>query len=424
MAEDAAAGENVHLLCYSFNQDYSCFVCGTTAGFRVYMTSPVCEVRRRKIAEKSQANSAESTATSSLSVSLVRMLFKTNIFPMATVSVDERCPNKIQIWDDAKRQFIAALRSKYEVKGVAVRNEVIAMVCEYAVYVYSCDKLTILLHLTTARNERGLCALAAAGKPWVLACPGQASGTIRVQVGQDESDSCILEAHRAALAGLSVNASGSLIASASEHGTVVKVFSRNGDCLHQLRRSMRPATITSLAFRADDRFLAVASSSSTVHVFRIDSEQIERSQSGQGRDEEEEIAASQGTMGAESVGEMVKGAVPRYFVEPKSIAVFRIPDADTGGVDVRCSTSSILGPQVGFHGVEPRLLVLHYNGVLYEVGFSEDAGSSQQECSYQTATTWFATRPDFKVMSSVQVPTVAGGATEEEEEDAESWQLL
>merc|ERR1719197_1774659 len=145
------------------------------------------------------------------------MLFKTLIFPMATISMDDPVsassgPNKIQIWDDAKLQFVAILRSKHEVKGVAVQRDVIAMVCEYAVYIYRGDKLTILLHLTTARNERGLCALAAAGKPWVLACPGQAPGSIRVQVGQDDRDSCIIEAHRAALAGLSVNASGTLIA--------------------------------------------------------------------------------------------------------------------------------------------------------------------------------------------------------------------
>merc|ERR1719262_329315 len=179
--------------------------------------------------------------------------------------------NKVQIWDDLKGKFVGELRSRNEVKGVALRRDIIAMVCEYAIYVYTFDKLRVILHLTTNANSKGLCVLAAASDPWILCCPGQSTGAVRVQVGQDDRATHVFTAHQTALAALALNASGTLVATASETGTVVKVFqSSNGQELYRLRRSARPAVISCLVFRPDDRFLGVASSSSTVHIFKLD----------------------------------------------------------------------------------------------------------------------------------------------------------
>merc|ERR1719262_1934529 len=158
------------------------------------------------------------------------MLYKTNIFAMVTMSDDEDPANsglnKVQIYDDQKGKFVGELRSRNEVKGVALRRDIIAMVCEYAIYVYTCDKLRVILHLTTNANARGLCVLAPASEPWILCCPGQSTGAVRVQVGQDDRATHVFTAHQTALACLALNVSGSLIATASENGTVVKVFQR------------------------------------------------------------------------------------------------------------------------------------------------------------------------------------------------------
>merc|ERR1719433_656177 len=108
---------------------------------------------------------------------------------MVTVSHDDPSnveQNKIQIWNDQTGKFAGELRSRTEVKGVVLRRDIIAMVCEYAIYVYKCDKLRVVLHLTTNANTRGLCVLAADSDPWILCCPGQSIGAVRVQVGQDD----------------------------------------------------------------------------------------------------------------------------------------------------------------------------------------------------------------------------------------------
>jgi len=412
-------------------------------------------------------------------VQLITMLFRTNLFAMVTISYDlggastGGGANKVQIWNDQTGKFAGELRSRNEVRGVALRKDIIAMVCEYAIYVYTLGKLRVIQHLTTAANSRGLCVLASASEPWILSCPGQSLGTIRVQVGQDDRSSHVFQAHETALAALAMNASGSLIASASERGTVLKVFQRSdGQLLYRLRRSARPAEISCLVFRDDDRFLAVASSSTTVHIFKLDpstAEENDRPSStstpfrsppptpaspggpegceqkgaspGDNNNSPERIGdaiASQITRAvtqivsqsaADTVNDVVKGVMPLYFNDLRSFAHFQLPDMDSGGqpaVDARGKQARIVGPQLAFHKTEPQLSVLHYSGLLYEYRFDPnfDPKRGTQECSFRSATTWFATRPDFKLRGpGTQVPTVAGGVAEDDE-NAEEWQLL
>lgn len=454
----------MHLQSYAFNQDYSCFVCGTSAGFRVYSVSPVCEVHRRE----------NTTVFQQRSVVLAAMLFKTNIFAMVTVSDSDPAsggPNKVHIWDDQKGKFVGELRSRYEVKGVVMRRDIIAMVCEYAIYVYTCDMLRVILHLTTKDNNKGLCVLAAASNPWILCCPGQLLGEVRVQVGQDDRATHVFAAHQTALAALAVTASGHLVATASETGTVAKVFTtKEGQLLYRLRRSMRPATISCLAFRPGDQFLAAASSS-TAHIFWLDpNAAMSAKEAGVAGDSMGSAAASpaygpapdpplpaeatnagieqlasqvQKAVGkvasgttAETVSDIVRltadSVVPKCFSDMRSFAHFRLPDVDSNGqpaVDVRSQQSRILGPQLAFHTSEPRLFVLHYSGVLYECSFSPDhdvSANGTQECGLASATTWFAVRPDFRLQGPGSQPRVVtiGGDAGEGDEEGEEWQLL
>lgn len=453
----------VHLLHYAFNQDGSCFVAGTTAGFRVYTTWPVCEARRRE----------QSTGFQHGAVALATMLFKTNLFAMVTMPEGDQAtggPCKVQVWNDQTGKFPGELRSPNEVRGVAMRKDIIAMVCEYAVYVYTLDKLRVIQVLRTVANNRGLCVLAPTSEPWILCCPGQSVGTVRVQHGQDDRATRVFEAHQTPVAALATNACGSMVATASEKGTVVKVFqTSDGQLLYRLRRSARPASISSLCFAHDDRFLGVASSSSsTVHVFKLDRatalgpEDTAPGESGSftasPRPAGQSFASESSTTSAGAgpaigqlassiqkavrgiashstaeavvaqVGDVVKGVMPAYFNDLRSFAQFRLPDTGSDGapsVDTRSSRSSITGPLLAFHRSEPSLAVLHYSGILYECSFrpDHDPVHGTQDCKFCGATTWFAVRPDFRVQGlTAQCQTVTVG--EGEGGDADEWQLL
>lgn len=82
----------------------------------------------------------------------------------------------------------------------------------------------------------------------------------------------MIPAHDSPLAAIAFSSTGTLIATASEKGTVIRIFRvSDGARLHEFRRGVkRCATIYSLAFSADSHFLAASSNTETVHVFRLE----------------------------------------------------------------------------------------------------------------------------------------------------------
>lgn len=81
----------------------------------------------------------------------------------------------------------------------------------------------------------------------------------------------IIPAHTGKLSCLSVNADGSKCASASEKGTLIRVFdTATGKLLNELRRGVDRAEIYSIAFNHDSTRLCVSSDKGTVHIFNLD----------------------------------------------------------------------------------------------------------------------------------------------------------
>jgi autophagy-related protein 18 len=80
----------------------------------------------------------------------------------------------------------------------------------------------------------------------------------------------IIQAHKAPISILSINPTGTLLATASDKGTVIRVFALpNGEKLHEFRRGSYPAKIYSLSFNATSTLLCVSSDTETVHIFKL-----------------------------------------------------------------------------------------------------------------------------------------------------------
>lgn len=80
----------------------------------------------------------------------------------------------------------------------------------------------------------------------------------------------VIEAHRSPLSCIALNSDGTLLATASETGTIIRVFSvPRGQKLYQFRRGTYPSTIYSMSFNLSSTLLCVSSISDTVHIFRL-----------------------------------------------------------------------------------------------------------------------------------------------------------
>lgn len=100
--------------------------------------------------------------------------------------------------------------------------------------------------------------------------PNPSSGDVLIFDSITLSVTNIIQAHKTPVAALAINPQGTLLATASDKGTVIRVFSvPNGDKVAQFRRGSYPTRIWSLGFNSVSSLLCVSSDTETVHIFKL-----------------------------------------------------------------------------------------------------------------------------------------------------------
>mmetsp|Transcript_27811 Transcript_27811/g.50581 ORF Transcript_27811/g.50581 Transcript_27811/m.50581 type:complete len:285 (+) Transcript_27811:59-913(+) len=267
------------LLSVSFNQDYSCFACGFSDGFRIYNCDPFKETFRR--------------VDFNGGIGICTMLFRCNLLALVGGGRNPKFPpNIVKIWDDHQNRAIGELMFRSAVKAVLLRRDRVVVVLEQKVYVYRFSDLKLLDQISTISNRRGLCALCPDSSSVVLACPGHKSGTVRVEL-YDLRKSHIVPAHESDLAAIALNQQGTRLATASEKGTLVRLFdTHTGELLRELRRGTERATINCVVFSKSTEHLACSSDKGTVHIFSLAS--LAKADRGSSRQADEEGGGSSG----------------------------------------------------------------------------------------------------------------------------------
>ena len=170
------------------------------------------------------------------------------------------------LWDDMKGKVALEIAALSSVRGVQLGRERIAVVLQNSVRVYSFSKPPNLLHVyETADNYAGLCCMSDKR----LAFPGRTVGQIQL-VELSTGNVSIIPAHSSSLKAIQLSPDGELLASASETGTLIRVYATSNCAkIAELRRGIDPATIYSLAFSPSGHLLACTSDKSTLHIFDI-----------------------------------------------------------------------------------------------------------------------------------------------------------
>ena len=122
-------------------------------------------------------------------------------------------------------------------------------------------------------NPRGLCALSIDNDKSYLAYPGNSQvGEVQIFDTINLKAVTMIPAHDSTLASIAFDSSGSKLATASEKGTVIRVFTiPNGKRVFEFRRGVRRnAAIYSLSFSPDSLYLSASSNLETIHIFRLE----------------------------------------------------------------------------------------------------------------------------------------------------------
>ena len=230
-----------------FNQDGCCFVLATVKGFRIFSCEPFRETFRREEAPGGAAAGGGGPG----SLGKVEMLFRCNILALIGGGPSPHFPpNRVIIWDDHQERCIGELSFRSEVRNVKLRRDRIVVVLDSKCYVYNFENLKPIHQIETiADNVDGVCALSSDRESMVLACPGLQRGQVRLEI-YNLRRTRFITAHESSIACMELNSAGTILATASDKGTLIRVFDTmdNGTLLHELRRGVDRAKIHCLAF--------------------------------------------------------------------------------------------------------------------------------------------------------------------------------
>ncbi|KAH7116089.1 WD40-repeat-containing domain protein [Dendryphion nanum] len=255
----------------TFNQDHSHLGVGTTKGYRIYTTDPF----------NKQSESREGD------VSSLEMLFSTSLVAL-TLS-----PRVLRIQNTKRHSTICEMTFRTAILAMRLNRKRLVVVLESELYIYDISNMQMLKNEKTSPNTNAICALSASSENNYLVYPvplkvapssfqppshappkgdhtSPTTGEVLIYDATKLETVNMIEAHNSPLSCIALNNEGTLLATASEKGTIIRVFSvPDAQKLYQFRRGSIPARIYSMSFNSTSTLLCVSSATETVHIFRL-----------------------------------------------------------------------------------------------------------------------------------------------------------
>ena len=200
---------------------------------------------------------------------MVIMLYRTNI--LALVGSDNNVNNKrskLIIWDDRQKKSLSELKFNQNIMNVKLTKEKIIIVCRDKIYVFNLSTFKNMDIIETGDNSHGIVSVSYDSET-LLAYPDKKKGQVRIK-NYDKSSVFYIKAHENNIAFIALSYDGSLLATASEQGTLIRIFNTdNGDLLQEVRRGKDRADIKYICFEPNYKYIAASSNKGTIHIWSL-----------------------------------------------------------------------------------------------------------------------------------------------------------
>lgn len=280
-------------LSVSFNQDDSCFSVALENGFRIFNTDPLTS-KLSKVFKESPINQSRGTG-----IGYTRMLYRTNYIALVGGGKRPRhALNKLIIWDDLLQKETITLKFMSSIKDVFLSRIHIVVVLENTIEIFqfqtnpqrTCPILDIpsngsvdyvvcsskhLQPQTSSHSQSKIVEIIAFPSS---KCVGQIQVADLSQTkhnSQNPKESALLptsiiKAHKNQIKLIRLNHQGTMVATCSVQGTLIRIFStHNGTLIKEFRRGMDKADIYEMSFSPNGGKLAALSNKQTLHIFQI-----------------------------------------------------------------------------------------------------------------------------------------------------------
>lgn len=253
------------ILNLAFNQETTHLTCCTDLGFIVYTLDPSLE--------KTCVNNTDG------GVGIMKMRFKTNISILVGGGDKPfRSKDTLILWDEHKKTNLVEIDLREPIKNAFINKKRILVVLEKRVSLF--DYLgTCIDEKTTCDNPNGLAAVSIINQGekdndandvnFVVGMLGTKKGQVCIWRPHVD-DFKEIQAHLSSIENIALNYDGSLVATSSEAGTLIRVFNtERGKKECEFRRGSTAAKIHALCFSMDSSLLACCSGNGTVHIYHL-----------------------------------------------------------------------------------------------------------------------------------------------------------
>ena len=214
---------------------------------------------------------------------MVEVLFSSSLVALVL------SPRRLQIKNTKRDSLICEMTFATSILAIRMNRKRLVVVLETEMYVYDIQNMKLLYTIETSPNPSAICALSPSSDNCYLAYPlpqkaasapahvppnsthiSPTSGEILLFDALKLEAVNVVEAHKSPLSCIILNSEGTSMATASDKGTIIRVFSiPDGHKLYQFRRGSMPSRIFSMAFNITTTLLCVSSASETIHIFKL-----------------------------------------------------------------------------------------------------------------------------------------------------------
>lgn len=240
----------------SFNNLCTNLTCCTDQGYIVYSINPTLE---KKLLQEFDGG-----------VGIMRIHKKSNIIILVGGGKHPfKSKDTLILWDQMSKQNLIEIDMRESIKNAIIVQDKIISVLENKILLFDWSG-SLLDTKSTFPNHKGLCVINKNSD--TIATLGIKKGEIAIWRYNNDIYKTI-NAHYSNIEAIAINDNGKLIATASETGTLIKVFNTETCKLeYELRRGSQSANVYDICFNKDSTLLACYSSNGTLHIFDLNSD--------------------------------------------------------------------------------------------------------------------------------------------------------
>ena len=207
-------------------------------------------------------------------IGIIEMFQRTNLLALVGGGKNPKFQiNQLIIWDDHQGKIISKLRFNENLMSVRLRDNKIIVLTRNKFYTFNMKTLVTIAIIKTYDNPLGIIATSNGdiNNKLIVAFPYESQGHVFLgEITQKCEKLSVVQAHDSKIACISINKDGTLLATASDKGTLIRIFTTNdGQKFSEFRRGTKTVEMNCIAFDPNNKFIGCSSNVGTIHIFSI-----------------------------------------------------------------------------------------------------------------------------------------------------------